>query len=159
MTTYVPVSVPEHLLLDVYALLQRDLRPAMPPSQAQAVPVRGQGSWTEQELAELSRRLTHPGGRAVLDAIANAGVHGSDVTYEDLQKAGAAAMESGEFTFDQLRAQLSWASRFSREIRGGVKQWPIELSDRGQACEKGKRYVYAMPKLVAEWWLTHGAGR
>lgn len=159
MATYVMVAIPEHLLAEVYGLLQRGLQPAGSKSSGEAVPVRGQGSWTEPEIAELSRRLTHPGGRAVLDTIANAGLMDRDVTYEELRAAGAAAMDGGKFSFDQLRAQLSWISRYSKEIRGGVKQWPMEFSDRGQASDKGTRYVYAMPKTVAGWWLAQGSAR
>lgn len=152
--THVLVSVPEHLLAEVYGLLLRDLGPidATSADSGEAVAVRGNGAWTQAELAELSRRLTHSGGRAVLRTIATAGTDGKEVTYEELRAAAASAMGDDNFSFDQLRAQLAWISRYSKSIRG-VKQWPIEFHDQGQALEKGQRYRYSMPRRVAEWWL------
>ncbi len=154
MTTYAMVAVPEHLLGTVYGLLLADLdrNGSQVDEREEAIPVRNNGSWTKAELTELSRRLTHPGGLAVMDVIAKAGIAGESVYYEDLHAAGAAAM-SGEFTFDQLRSQLSWISRYSKAIRGGVKQWPLDVSDRGPAHERGQRYEYTTPKTIGEWWL------
>ena len=148
------VSVPEHLLAEVYVLLLRDLGSldARSVDSSEAVAVRDNGAWKQTELAELSRRLTHSGGRAVLSAIAIAGMDGKEVTYEELRTAAASAMGDDDFSFDQLRAQLAWISRYSKSIRG-VKQWPIEFHDQGQTHEKGQRYRYSMPRRVAEWWL------
>ena len=156
--TYVTVSVPEHLLGEVYALLLDALGPDDALRSGEAVPVRGNGSWTQLELAELARRLTHPGGRAVMDAIARAGLAGTGASYEELRVAGAAAMEDGELSFDQLRAQLAWIGRYGSSIHG-VKESPIEVTDLGRAYAAGQRYRYTMPRRVAEWWLDLSSGR
>lgn len=156
MTTYVPVSVPEHLLPSVYGLLLQDTSvpdddEGQPPSGGVAVP--GNGTWHEHELQDLERRVKNPAGRAILTLVAEKSLNGSMSTYEELRVAGEAAT-SAEFDYDNLRAQLSWISKYSKAIRNGVKQWPMEFVDGGAERDKGQRYTYRMPSEVAAWWLA-----
>lgn len=155
-TTYVPVSVPEHLLPSVYALILQDTSSSeddavASPSVSAAVP--GNGNWHQHELEELERRVKNPAGRAILTLVAEKSVNGSASTYEELRVAGEAAT-ADEFDYDNLRAQLSWISKYSKAIRNGVKQWPMEYVDGGSDLEKGQRYTYRMPSEVAGWWLA-----
>ena len=55
---------------------------------------------------------------------------------------------------DTSISQLSWISKYSKAIRNGVKQWPMEYVDGGSDLEKGQRYTYRMPSEVAGWWLA-----
>jgi hypothetical protein len=155
-TIYVSVSVPEHLLPSVYALILQDISgpeadEGHPPSAAAAVP--GNGTWHQHELQELERRVKNPAGRAILTLVAEKGLNGSTSTYEELRVAGESAT-SDEFDYDNLRAQLSWISKYSKAIRNGVKQWPMEFVDGGAELDKGQRYTYRMPSDVAAWWLA-----
>jgi hypothetical protein len=153
-TTYVPVSVPEHLLPSVYELILQDTSgrdDAASSSVSAAVP--GNGTWHRHELEELERRLKNPAGRAILTLVAENSIEGTASTYEELRVAGGAATTDA-FDYDKLRAQLSWISKYSKAIRNGVKQWPMEYVDGGSDLEKGQRYTYRMPAEVAGWWLA-----
>jgi hypothetical protein len=156
--TYVPVSVPEHLLSTVYALLIDELVSDLPsPSRSTAasggVNVPNNGIWFQEDLEELSARLKNPSGRAILTLVAKNSHNGSPTTYEQLRAAGEAAA-SGEFTYDNLRAQLSWIAKYSKSIRNGEHVWPMEYIDGGPDHDKGDRYTYQMPPEVAGWWLA-----
>jgi hypothetical protein len=89
----------------------------------------------------------------MMTMIANNSLGGEPTSYEDLRVAGAEAFAPDDFTYDQVRAQLSWISRYSKGIKG-KNVWPLELEDLSNTdAPKGERYLYRMPPEIASWWL------
>jgi hypothetical protein len=153
-TKYVSVPVPEHLVPEVYALIvNAGDNPAVVPAEAPAgVAVPGNGTWTQAQIEELASMLRNPAGRNILTTVANVSLTGRSATYEELRAAGEATSGS-DFTYDKLRGQLSWISKYSKRIQGR-KVWPMEYHDRGPGLPKADRYQYKMPHEVATWWLA-----
>jgi hypothetical protein len=120
------------------------------------VEVPGNGTWTEADLRDLSERLRNPLGRAVLTAVAMASLEGREATYEDLRAAGE-AKSTREFSYDRLRSQLSWISKYCKAIKG-TKVWCMKVTDHGPETPKGERLTYSMPTEIAEWWLATNEG-
>lgn len=146
MTTYIQVAVPEHLLESVYRLLLEETTSGPVP-----MPARHDG-WTPSEIDQLERRLRNPAGRAVLDAIAQATLEGREVSYEELRVDAGNAAGDPEFSFNQLRGQLSWIGRYAKSVRGS-DDWPIEFRDHGPDRSSGERYSYRMSPELAKRWL------
>lgn len=100
------------------------------------------GEWTEAEIKQLVEAFRNPAGRAIVRRIAEAA--DGPVNYGELAEAGGV-------TFDQLRAQLAWLAKYAKKIKG-ENVWPITVTEDASKV-KGERYVYRMPKRIAEWWL------
>jgi hypothetical protein len=127
-------------------------------SEAPGVEVPGNGTWTDADIKELSSRLKNPVGRAALTAVATASLDGREATYEELRLAGAQA-STRDFSYDRLRSQLSWISKYCKAIKG-TKVWCMKVTDHGPEMTRGERLTYSMPTAIAEWWLaTNEAGR
>lgn len=150
------VPVPRRALPAVYQLLAELTRDATAEngvlaSDRPSVSVRDNGAWSKSDLEALRAALKNPAGRAILDIVARNSTRNNDTTYEELRRAGEAATE-GAFSYDQVRAQLSWIAKYSKKIKGD-KVWPMTFEDRGPEVEKGERYRYRMPAELAQLWL------
>jgi hypothetical protein len=108
-------------------------------------------AWSEAELVAL-HGMCKPVQRAILRRIARAGAASQPATYEDLRAAGALASKISEFSFDNVRGNLAWISKYGIKVKGS-KSWPFHFSDQGAGRPAGERYEYLMDKAIAELWL------
>lgn len=146
--TLVPVYVPVGSLPGLHEFLAEWYRnnpeegdPDSP--QQERVSAGKTADWTKGLIEALYRKMRSPTGRAALRCVAEQ--RGGKVTYG--QMADAAGIE-----VDQLRAQLAWFSKYSKQVLGGINEWPLVLEEDPNK-PKGERYRYSMPKRIAEWWL------
>lgn len=125
-----------------------------PGSDQEFVKVPNNGTWTRADLAELNRVFQNKAGRAVLTTIARASLAGREVSYGELRAAGATEFDG--FTFGQLRAQLSWLSKYCKRIKG-AHHWPLVIRDLSKGVSHPPptpdRYLYKVDERIATWWL------
>jgi hypothetical protein len=106
--------------------------------------------WGPGRLADL-HGVAKPMQCALLTRIAEAGLRGEPVSYEDLR--GTLETVTGKpATYDHVRGNLAWISKYGKSIRG-TPAGPFEITDLGPGRSKGDRYEYVMSQEDAEAWL------
>lgn len=165
---YVPV--PKYALAEVYAVLAKATGQHEPETEADeagdaaglvgldvpeedSVSVPDNGLWTFEEIEELAGKMKNPAGVAMINLIADKSLSDEWTYYQDLLEVGQ-KVSGPDFNFDQVRAQLSWFSKYSKKVKGS-KVWPLQVDDRGPDEDKGHRYRYLMPELLAKVWLAN----
>jgi len=108
------------------------------------------GAWGRGRLADL-HGIAKPLQCALVTRIAEAGVRSESVSYEDL-RATLEIVTGKPATYDHVRGNLAWISKYGRNIRG-TPAGPFEITDLGPSQTKGDRYEYLMVKEDAEAWL------
>lgn len=124
-------------IADQLEALAERIRGSATPSQTVTV-ARGNGDWSEEDLAWLHREIQHlPGALTLLDVTAE---HpGEEVVYD-------LVVERAGTTSRQIANELARMSRLTSG-RFGSKRWPLEAWQ----ARTGKMH-YRMPAEIAEWW-------
>ncbi len=107
-------------------------------------------AWGAGRLADL-HGIAKPIQCALLTTIAEAGVRGESVSYEDL-RAALETITGRPASYDHVRGNLAWISKYGKGIRG-TPAGPFRITDLGPDASKGDRYEYVMTKEDAEAWL------
>lgn len=154
----VNVAVPKPLLPSVTEMLHRyysgdaakpdGSTPTTAPTQDEEVAVPKNGKWNRQEIAALHDSFRNEAGRKVITFIARRSLEDEVATYGEL-------MEHSGLDEYKLRSQFSWFSKKSKATKNMAtgKAWPLIVHDAGSDADKGERYTYRMPPLIAQWWL------
>jgi len=108
-------------------------------------------TWNEQLLRSLAEML-RPVQLALITCIAKAGIEGKAATFEELKVAGLEATGNPEFSFDKVRGNLAWITKYAVKLTGQAV-WPFEFKDGGAVKPSGERYEYRMPVSLSELWL------
>ena len=107
-------------------------------------------AWRKAFLRELAG-AAKPVQSAFITCIAEAALNGSAATFAQLKEAGASATNE-PFTYGRVKGNLAWITKYAVKITG-KPVWPFEFVDQGADKPTGERYLYRMPKTLAEWWL------
>lgn len=156
----VMVPVPRRLLGAVYGVLGAamaeptrgtDLDYEFPPDEAQPVRDPGpkpqdqavlvdrrNGWWTPEMIRLLHARLSHPGARAIIDALAERAPR---------EVALAEISEATGISVPQLRAELGAMTKLCKKLFGGRKTWPFSVR-----WALGGVANYSMNETIAGWW-------
>lgn len=125
---------------------------------AESVEVPKNGTWSRSDLVDLHGRCFDR-NRAILDRIATASLNGSDTNYgELLEAARPLGKDPSTYDFNNLRADLAWIAKYAKKVKGGVNGWPMTVRELDESHAKGDRYIYRMPRQIAEWWLDISGG-
>jgi hypothetical protein len=149
---YVPVytaDLPYVMDLISERILERQRAPR---PQAVAAPSEESKLWGAGRLADL-HGVTQPIQKAIITRIAESGAKGEHANYEQIRAAAEEVAKKKPLTYDHVRGNLAWISKYSRSITG-TPMGPFELLDRGAEYDKGERYEYKMPREDAEAWLA-----
>lgn len=138
---FISVSVPVAALPMVHETLDRYYK-SVAARQVERVSVPNNGEWSRDEVLSLHREFRNAAGRAVMKLIAERA--DKKVSYEEMAKAAG-------ISFNELRAQLAWLSRYAVKVKG-AKVWPMSMTENSQ-LPTGQRYQYRMDKIIAQWWL------